>query len=81
MPTGVRAQDFHAQELARTSWALARLYFFFDPLLSSIAAPALPPMSEFSAVDLANMAWALATQVCLAEPLLHAISASSIRLL
>jgi len=64
--------------LANSAWAFATLLYANQPLLTSISAAAMPPISQFCPQGLANIAWSWSTLALSDKPLLAAISASSI---
>ena len=58
-----RLDQFNAQELANTAWALAfaSVGQQDEQLFKALAQVAVPRLDQFNAQDLANTAWAFAT--------------------
>jgi len=77
-----RVGDFdEPAAISGTAWAFAKLQFINEKLMSSIAAPALPLLSEFGSKELSRTSWAFAALAMWAETLLTSIAAASIRLI
>uniref|UniRef100_A0A7S4QG04 Pseudouridine synthase RsuA/RluA-like domain-containing protein n=1 Tax=Alexandrium monilatum TaxID=311494 RepID=A0A7S4QG04_9DINO len=60
------------------AWAIAVLLVEDEPLISALAAEAIPKITEFACQELANLAWAVASLRIGDVPLFASISAASI---
>mmetsp|Transcript_99309 Transcript_99309/g.212771 ORF Transcript_99309/g.212771 Transcript_99309/m.212771 type:complete len:102 (-) Transcript_99309:251-556(-) len=61
-----RGDAIDPRSLANTAWSFASLAFTDEPLLPSIAAAALPKISDFYSQSISNMSWSVA-RLCLMD--------------
>mmetsp|Transcript_101467 Transcript_101467/g.287506 ORF Transcript_101467/g.287506 Transcript_101467/m.287506 type:complete len:205 (+) Transcript_101467:541-1155(+) len=70
--------DFDAQELSNTAWAIARFSFPNFTLLTAISAASRASIGDFKSQNLNNPAWSMAVLGICDQPLMNAIASSSL---